>query len=167
MKIVLVLDSIRSSHNVGAILRLADGLGVDKVYSTGITPHLLQADDDRLPHVIERAQNQISKTALGAEITVINKHYESTEQALQDIRVEGFKIIGLELTDTSIDLCRYKPASQRLAVVVGNEVDGLSESTLKLCDELVMIKMKGSKKSLNVSSAVSIATYYLQNLSTV
>lgn len=147
-EIFLVLDNIRSRENVGSIFRTADAVGVSKIYLCGLTP--------MPPH------EKISKTALGAETFVPWEYYNQTWKCLLKLRNQNLKIkiIGLEQTKDSQDIFQYKPKSP-MALVVGNEVKGISPKILKYCDKKVSIPMYGKKESLNVSVAAGVALFQL------
>ena len=151
--IFLILDNIRSRENVGSIFRTADASGVSKIYLCGITP--------RPPH------EKISKTALGAETYVLWEYYKQTWKCLLELKNQNskIKIVGLEQTKQSQNIFKFKPKflptgrQVRLALVVGNEVRGLSPKILRYCDKKISIPMYGKKESLNVSVAAGIALY--------
>lgn len=159
-KVVLIVENIRSAHNVGSLLRTADGLGVSHVYLVGYTPYPPSRDDNRLPHEQARALSQISKTSLGAENSVSWSHEKDTERLLRDLKGQGYCLTGLEQTDESVPLHEYTSPA-KIGLVVGNEIEGVSLSTLKLCDTTLEIPMKGAKESLNVTVAGAIALYHL------
>jgi len=144
-KLVLVLDNIRSAYNVGSIFRTADGAGVDKIFLCGYTPS-------------PKDEPKIAKTSLGAEKYVSWESCKQTWRLLEKLKVQGLKIIALEQTKNSIDYRKFKPKFP-LALVLGNEVDGLSEQILKYADKIIEIPMRGKKESLNVSVAAGIALY--------
>ena len=143
-KFVLIVPSIRSGHNVGAIFRTADGSGVDKIYLCGYTACP--------PHV------QIDKVSLGAEKWIPWEKCKQTGRLLKKLKQMGYNIVGLEQTKDSKDIFKYKPKFP-LALIVGNEVRGIDKKLLKYCDQTVEIPMKGRKESLNVSVAAGIAMY--------
>ena len=149
---VLILDNIRSVENTGSIFRTADGLGVNKIILVGTTPVPI----DRFG----RKRNDFIKVSLGAEDSVEWEYIKDIKSAIKDLKEQNFQIIALEQADNSVDLNTFKPKDQ-FALVVGNEVDGVSKEALDLMDELVEIKMKGMKESLNVSVATGIALYNL------
>jgi 23S rRNA (guanosine2251-2'-O)-methyltransferase len=165
MKIVLVVHNVRSAHNVGSLLRSADGLGVEKVYLTGYTPYPWQKNDGRLPHLADKIDRQISKTALGAERSVPWQHTQNIDEVISLLKDGSFEITALEQTGKSQNLNTFKPA-RNIALIVGNEVEGIDAETLKLADVHLEIPMKGKKESFNVSVAGSIALYHLANLDT-
>lgn len=154
---VLVLDNIRSVENVGSIFRTAEGLGVGKIYLIGTTPAPL----DRFG----RKRADMAKVALGAEELVEWEHGEKTETIINELRTNGFQIISLEQTKESKDLSKIKNSDISLffALVVGNEVEGVSKEALKMSDEIVEIEMRGEKESLNVSVSTGIVLYELLN----
>jgi tRNA G18 (ribose-2'-O)-methylase SpoU len=145
-EIHLVLCNIRSRENVGSIFRTADAVGVSKIYLCGITP--------TPPH------EKISKTALGAEEFVDWEYCKDTWRLLGKLKKDKINIVALEQTKESTDLFKFK-SKFPLALVVGNEVNGLSPQILKYCDKKISISMYGKKESLNVSVAVGIALYQL------
>jgi 23S rRNA (guanosine2251-2'-O)-methyltransferase len=157
----LILSEIRSSLNVGAILRTADATGVELVYACGYTPYPQLPDDTRPPHVSSSNTISISKTALGAEATVPILHCSATTQAVAEARREGFKIIVLEQSENSLNLYRFEPEFP-LALLVGNEVTGVPTDILTLADAIVELPMLGRKESLNVASATAVSLYQLR-----
>ncbi len=148
----LLLHNIRSTHNVGAIFRTADAIGVSKIYISGYTP----APIDRFG----RKRQDITKASLGAESSV---HWESVTDIIsliKKLKKEKVKIIGLEQDKRSINYKKAKIEKENL-IIVGNEVDGIEKGMLDLCDEILEIPMKGKKESLNVSVATGILLYSL------
>ncbi|MFA5925667.1 MAG: RNA methyltransferase [Parcubacteria group bacterium] len=144
IKAIVICHNIRSAHNAGSILRTADGAGVAKVYLTGYTP--------APPH------SGISKTALGAEETVEWEKISKPGELIEKLKKEDFEIIALELAEGSKPHYHFHP-KRNIAIILGNEVRGISKGTLKKCDEIVSIPMRGKKESLNVSVAFGIAIY--------
>jgi tRNA G18 (ribose-2'-O)-methylase SpoU len=151
---VLILDNIRSVENTGSIFRTADGLGVSKIYLVGTTP----APIDRFG----RKRADFAKVSLGAEETVEWEYAEDVGEAIRELKSQGFRIIALEQGEGSVDI-RAAQASDIFALILGNEVDGVSKAALALADECVEIEMKGKKESLNVSVAAGIALYALMS----
>lgn len=145
-EIILILDNIRSRENVGSIFRTADAAGVAKVYLCGITP--------KPPH------EKISKTALGAEAFVPWEYCKDTWRLLEKLKKDKINIVGLEQTKESLNIFKFKPKFP-LALVLGNEVAGLSPKILKYCHKKISIPMYGKKESLNVSVAAGVALYEL------
>lgn len=156
-KITLVLHNIRSTHNVGAIFRTAEGFGIDKIILSGYTPYPRLTNDPRLPHISEKLTAQIHKTALGAEALVPFEYIDDVMSWLK--RFDG-QIIALEQTPNSIALPDFHPP-QKIALVLGEEVDGINQELLELCDQAIEIPMSGQKESFNVSVACGIALYAL------
>jgi len=160
-KIVLVVHDVRSAYNVGSLLRTADGLGVRHIYFTGYTPYPEAIDDQRLPHIRARLSKQIHKTALGAEKTLSWKHESDIFNLLNQLREDGFLIVALEQTPGSQALTDYH-SSKDIALIVGNEVTGLTAEVIKQADLCLEIPMLGKKESLNVTVAAAIALYQLR-----
>jgi 23S rRNA (guanosine2251-2'-O)-methyltransferase len=158
--LVLVAHNLRSAHNVGSLLRTADGLGVRRLELTGYTPYPASEADERLPHEAQRVDRQIIKTALGAEQTVRWRHSADIDSVLAELRNEGYVIAGLEQTLSSQLLPDYQPPA-KLALIVGREVEGLEASVLAQCDIVLQIPMRGQKESFNVSQAAAMALYHL------
>jgi 23S rRNA (guanosine2251-2'-O)-methyltransferase len=157
-KICLVAVDIRSSHNVGSLFRTADGFSAD-IILTGICPRPIgDMNDDRLPHVAQKAHKDISKTSLGAESKVSWKYYTTSAEALRQLKNEGYKIVAIEQHPNAVSI-EQMHFSTPVALVMGAEVEGLPNSVLDLCDEVYEIPMYGSKESFNVSVAAGIALY--------
>lgn len=156
--IIVIAHNIRSTHNVGAIFRTAEGLGIHKIILSGYTPYPKLANDTRLPHIADKLTAQIHKTALDAEMIVPFEY-----QGLPDIdtlRQAGYRIVGLEQDDRSIMLPDYR-APEKIALLLGEEVDGITNELRDQCDDLIEIPMAGQKESFNVSVAAGIALYAL------
>ena len=152
MDLVLILNDIRSAENVGAIFRIADCAGVNKIYLVGYTP----APMDRFG----RGRKDIAKSSLGAEQTIPWEQVSESELSnlVVKLKFEVFEVGALEQDSRAIDYKKYKP-QKNFALIVGNEVDGLTEDVLKLCDKIIEIPMKGHKESLNVSVATGVALF--------
>lgn len=157
-ELILIAHNLRSAHNVGSLLRTADGLGVHTVYLTGYTPYPQTAHDARLPHLALKTSNQIHKTALGAEKTVSWKH-APINQVLSELRGFGYIVAALEQHPGSIPLMNYV-VPDKLAVLVGREVEGVEPDILETCDVIIEIPMNGAKESFNVSQAAAMALYH-------
>ncbi len=144
--LVVVLDNLRSGHNTGAIFRSADSFLVQEIQVCGITP---------LPD-----QREVQKSALGATATVPWKYVGDTVQALTTLKAAGWHITGVEQTNRSTLLGPgFTPPRRPVALVFGNEVRGLSEEVLPLCDDFVEIPQHGSKHSLNVAVCAGIVLW--------
>lgn len=160
-KIYLIVDNIRSSHNAGALLRTAEGLGITEVILCGITPYpKIKSKDPRPPYLAEKITRRIAKTSLGAELTQPWYYNPNTLETLSSLKQKGVELLALEQTPKSIKLTDYMPRSD-IGLVVGNEIDGVSAEVLALCDQVVEIPMSGSKESFNVSAAAAMALFYL------
>ena len=155
MRTILILHNIRSVHNVGAIFRTADAAGIDKIFLTGYTPTPV----DRFG----RARIDLQKTALGAEKSVLWKYEKKLPTLLKKLKSEDYKIVAIEQSKKSIDYKKIK-GKGKIAILVGNEVTGLSPRILKQCNIVTEIKMLGKKESLNVSVATGIALFRILNL---
>lgn len=162
-KIVVIINNVRSAHNAGSILRSADSFAVDKVYFTGYTPYPAQKNDRRLPHIQKGVSYQIHKTALGAEDSVNWIREENIHTAVKELKNAGYNIIALEQTPKSLSLNKLK-APEKIALIVGNEIEGIDAETVKLADKAIEIPQLGSKESLNVAVATAVALYHLRFL---
>lgn len=141
--LVVVLDNVRSAHNVGSIFRTGDGFGVSKLFLCGIT---CQTDN-----------RELQKTALGAEMSIPSEYATNTIDVITDLKSKGYLILSLEQTKNSIMLSDIKfEKTQKYALVVGNEVEGVSDAIIQASDIVIEIPQVGSKHSLNVSNATSI-----------
>jgi len=157
-EIIVIAHNIRSTHNVGAIFRTAEGFGINKIILSGYTPYPTLAKDSRLPHISEKLTSQIHKTALGAEDLV---PFEYTElPPLDELKEQGYRIVGLEQADRSINLNDYQPP-KKIALLIGEEVHGIEAALLEQCEDILEIPMLGKKESFNVSVATGIALYAL------
>lgn len=158
-EIVLLVHDIRSTHNVGSLLRTAEGLGVAHVYFSGYTPFPLSDTDPRLPHLAAKIDMQIQKTALGAEHMVPWSVEPDISKTITDLQSSGFTVVALEQTADSILLPDYRPP-EKVAVVLGREVEGISQEILGLCDVALEIPMFGKKESFNVVQAAAMTLYH-------
>jgi len=157
--IILIAHNLRSCHNVGSLLRTAEGLGVTKVCLTGYTPYPQATDDSRLPHLAAKLHRQIAKTALGAEQTQTWQHYETIQSLLAELKDQGYIIAAIEQAATAIPLPDYKPP-KKIALLVGREVEGVEEEILAAMDVILEIPMFGSKESFNVVQAAAMGLYH-------
>lgn len=149
-KFVIICDDIRSLFNVGSVFRTADAVGVDRIYLCGITGRPGRSKTDE----------KLSKVALGAEKTVPWEYRKQSWRLLDELKAQGFEIVALELTPESINYTKFKPKFP-LALVIGNEVEGVKKSLLSRSDKCIEIPMRGEKKSLNVSVAFGIAASWI------
>ena len=163
----LVLDNIRSCYNVGAILRTAEGFGVEKVILSGYTPRV--HDVKLLPHLRDKLDREIHKTALGAEDMLDIYSCDDIKGELIKLKSQGWQIIGLEnnIKDERLfvlDSPELKAKlSDKTVLILGEEVNGIDNSLYDIIDLFVEIPMKGKKESFNVSVASGIAIYAIMN----
>lgn len=148
LPLTVVLDNVRSQNNIGSVFRTSDAFRVERICLCGIcsTP----------PH------RDIHKTALGAEESVAWSYHEETVDCIQALKAEGYKIYAVEQVDDSIKLDALPESlGQKVAVVFGNEVEGVQEELLPLCDGSIEIPQQGTKHSLNISCAAAIVLWEL------
>lgn len=146
LPIAILLDNIRSLHNVGSIFRTADAFRVEKIFLTGIT--------GTPPH------REINKTALGATESVAWEYFESPILAVQKLKMENYGILVAEQTTKSLSLQQFRPKPKhKLCVVFGNEVHGVSEEVVNMADIAIEIPQIGTKHSLNVSVCAGIVIW--------
>jgi len=147
-KIMIVLDNIRSMHNTGSVFRTADAFLIEGICLCGYTP--------QPPH------RDIHKTALGATETVDWMYFSTADEAVQQLKQRDYKVFAVEQTEESISLEKfYTQPGNKIAVVFGNEVEGVSEDVLKICDGSIEIPQFGMKHSLNISVAAGIVIWEL------
>ncbi len=155
---IVVAHNIRSTYNIGSIIRTCEGFGVKKIIISGYSPYPKLENDKRLPHIAEKLDKQIAKTSLGAEKMVQIEHQESLD--IEKLKQEGYQIVGLEQHKNSRPVNKFKP-NNKTALILGEEVDGINNEIIEKCDYLVEIPMKGKKESFNVSVAAGIALYQM------
>ena len=147
----IILEDIRSAYNVGAIFRTADGAGVAKVFLTGYTPEPI----DRFG----RQQPEIKKTSLGASETMPWEKVESLSEFIIQLKSEEVTVIAVEQVEGSVMLADFVEP-EKVAYILGNEVDGVSKEACALADKIVELPMLGNKESLNVSVTAGIVMYH-------
>ena len=145
--VMVVLDNIRSMHNVGSVFRTADAFLAEGICLCGYTP--------QPPH------RDIHKTALGATETVDWLYFSTTVEAVKELKQRGYKIYAVEQAEGSISLEKFEQAGEKMAVVFGNEVEGVDADVLPLCDACIEIPQLGMKHSLNISVAAGIILWKL------
>ncbi|MEO6329974.1 MAG: RNA methyltransferase [Ginsengibacter sp.] len=144
--VVIVLENIRSMHNVGSAFRTADAFLIEAIYICGYTA--------------QPPRKEIEKTALGATETVLWKYFSKTKEAIEELKKNDFKVFAIEQTDKSISLEKISEIdADKIAMVFGNEVSGVEEETILMCDGCVEIPQFGMKHSLNISVAVGIVLW--------
>ncbi len=158
-ELYLIANDIRSAHNVGAILRTADGVGAKKVYLTGYTqaPFLEKDKTEKEP---TKPQKMIAKTALGAENFVDWEKKNSIKDLIKELKQQKISLIALEKNNKAEKLGEAK-INFPCALILGNEIKGVEEDILNQCDKTVFLPMRGKKESLNVSVAAGVAVYQI------
>jgi 23S rRNA (guanosine2251-2'-O)-methyltransferase len=148
LNIRILLDDVRSMQNVGSVFRTADAFGIDKIYLCGYTP--------TPPH------RDIHKTALGATETVNWEHYSSIIEAITKCKMDGYEIVSIEQVEKSTSLAAFKLNNAKVAIIMGNEVNGVSEDALLESDRCIEIPQFGAKHSLNISVATGVVIWELK-----
>ena len=144
--VVVVLDNIRSCNNIGSVFRTSDALLIEKVYLCGITATPPNAE--------------IHKTALDAEKSVVWEYFQKTEDAVIELQTQGYKVYAIEQVENSISLPDYLPADgEKVAVVFGNEVKGVQQKVVNICNGSIEIPQFGTKHSFNVSVSAGIVLW--------
>lgn len=147
---VVVLDNIRSLNNIGSVFRTSDAFLIEKVYLCGITA--------KPPH------RDIQKTALGATETVEWEYFENTIDTVKELKNNGYKIAAIEQAENSIMLNEYSISeNEKLAIIFGNEVNGVEQKVIDECDIVIEIPQFGTKHSLNISVSVGVVIWDLFN----
>lgn len=167
LKIIVIAHDIRSAHNVGALLRTADGLGIDQVILSGYTPRPKGLSDDRLPHIANKVHGRIAKTSLGAENSVNWNYAPDINSVIDDLKTAGTTILALEQASDSISLPEINKlirdkSFESVAILLGSEVDGVSQKLLAKTEYTIEIPMFGKKESYNVVEAATMAMYQLR-----
>lgn len=145
--VIVVLENIRSAYNVGSIFRTADAFLLQSIYICGYTAYP--------PH------KEIKKTALGAEETVEWKYFKNIEEAINEIKESGYKVYAIEQAEDSWKLGSFEVEDDKVAVIFGNEVMGVEQNTITLCDGVIEIPQLGMKHSLNVATAAGVVLWEL------
>lgn len=145
--IVIVLDNIRSLHNIGSVFRTSDAFSIEKIFLTGITA--------QPPH------REIQKTALGATDTVNWEYSQSCVEVVTNLSKEGFQVVGVEQVKGSVSLSEFSYNGEKLVLVFGNEVNGVSEEVLSRCDTYIEIPQTGTKHSFNIAVSAGIVLWEL------
>jgi tRNA G18 (ribose-2'-O)-methylase SpoU len=142
--LIVVLENVRSAYNVGSVFRTADAFLIEAIYLTGYTA--------KPPH------KEIKKTALGAEETVRWKHFTNAGGAIDELRQQGYEVFAIEQVENSISLEKTN-FKDKTALIFGNEVSGVEQSTIALCDGTIEIPQLGMKHSLNIATAVGVVLW--------
>ncbi|MBS1577187.1 MAG: RNA methyltransferase [Bacteroidetes bacterium] len=143
--VIVVLENIRSAYNVGSVFRTSDAFLVEAIYICGYSA--------KPPH------KEIKKTALGAEDTVLWKHFKSASEAISELRNEQYKIYAVEQVENSISLEKFESGADKIAVIFGNEVTGVEQTTIQQCDGTIEIPQLGMKHSLNIATAAGVVLW--------
>ncbi|MCX6249882.1 MAG: RNA methyltransferase [Bacteroidetes bacterium] len=147
LPLIIVLDNIRSQHNIGSVFRTADAFRCEAIYLCGITA--------------TPPNREIHKTALGSTDSVTWKYFPSTLDAIEELRSQHYQIFAIEQTDNSIPIDTFDAVLETpTAVIFGNEVSGIDEAVLKYSDICLVIRQFGTKHSLNISVAAGIVIWY-------
>jgi tRNA G18 (ribose-2'-O)-methylase SpoU len=150
MPLVVVLDHVRSCNNVGSVFRTSDAMLVRKICLCGITA--------------TPPDKEIHKTALGAENTIDWQYFKTTEEAIELLKSEGYTIIAIEQVEGSISLNEYLPEpDEKLALIFGNEVKGVQQEVVNMCDKTIEIPQFGTKHSFNIAVSAGIVLWDLFN----
>jgi tRNA G18 (ribose-2'-O)-methylase SpoU len=157
--IILIAHNLRSTHNVGSLLRTAEGMGIQKVFLTGYTPYPLHIGDERLPHLAQKLDRQIAKTALGAEKFIDWRHEPDIDVVLKELVAQNYALAAVEQSPSATFLPAFTPPA-KLALIVGREVEGVEPEILAVCDHILEIPMAGRKESFNVVQAAAMALYH-------
>ncbi|MBI1936573.1 MAG: RNA methyltransferase [Ignavibacteriales bacterium] len=150
LPLYVMLDSIRSSYNVGSIFRTSDGAMIEKLYLCGYTPH--------------PPKKEVLKTALGSQESVAWEYVKDAKEVIASLKQKGVKICALELTELSKKYYELAKIDFPLCLIVGNEITGVSQDLLDLCDCSIEIPQYGIKQSLNVAVAYGIAVFDLRRI---
>ncbi|PWG79397.1 RNA methyltransferase, partial [Pararcticibacter amylolyticus] len=146
LPVTVLLDGVRSMHNVGSIFRTSDGFSVERIFLCGIT--------GTPPH------REIEKTALGATQSVEWAHFTDIRDAIQQLKSEGYRIIAIEQVDQSVMLNEFEPdVSEKYALIFGNEVNGVSDEAMALIDTCIEIPQFGTKHSFNIVVSAGIVLW--------
>ena len=146
-EVYLILDNLRSAYNVGSAFRTADAAGVKKILICGLSPYP--------PHI------KLAKTALGATNFVDWEYFKHTKDAISSLKKQKITVYGVECGVNGAQNYKLVEYPARVALIFGNEVEGISKQILAKCDKIIEIPMKGRKNSLNVATAIGIILYNL------
>jgi len=152
-RLTVILDNLRSSHNVGSIFRTADAIGVEHIYLCGTTPGPL----DRFG----RANSRLSKVSLGAEKSIKWEHCDSTMEIIEKLKKDNWQIVALETSKEATNIVDFNVSAKQIALTLGSEPDGINSEVLLASDSIVTLPMHGKKSSLNVAVAFGVAAYGL------
>ena len=166
MPLIVVLDDVRSLYNVGSVFRTSDAFRVEAIDLCGITatPDEVRDEDGTLVRDCTlKASQEIHKTALGAEESVVWRYYKTAAEAVAALKADGYTVLAVEQCHGSTMLNDFKPAfgdKKKYAVVLGNEVKGVHQEVVDMCDGCLEIPQYGTKHSLNVSVTAGIVIWH-------
>jgi tRNA G18 (ribose-2'-O)-methylase SpoU len=166
MPLIVVLDDVRSLYNVGSVFRTSDAFRVEAIDLCGITatPDEVREEDGTLVRDCSlKASQEIHKTALGAEESVAWRYYKTAVEAVAALKADGYTVLAVEQCHGSTMLNDFKPAfgdKKKYAVVLGNEVKGVHQEVVDMCDGCLEIPQYGTKHSLNVSVTAGIVIWH-------
>lgn len=160
-KIYVIAHNIRSTHNIGSIIRTCEGLGINKLYITGYSPYPETPNDSRLPHLSAKISKQINKTSLDSERWLDWEQIDGPTELISNLQSQGVIIAALEQSTASVPLQDYS-SPESVALLLGEEVEGIEKDLLSKCDITLEIPMYGRKESFNVSVAAAMALYQLR-----
>jgi tRNA G18 (ribose-2'-O)-methylase SpoU len=155
LPVYVILDSIRSNYNVGSIFRTSDGAMIEKLYLCGYTPHPPSLN-------VEGGKKEILKTALGSTESVNWEYAKNAKDIIKKLKEKGINIFALELTDSSIPYYYLDSLNFPIGLIIGNEITGVSQELIDMCDGSLEIPQYGIKQSLNVAVAYGIAIFELR-----
>jgi tRNA G18 (ribose-2'-O)-methylase SpoU len=144
-KIIIVLDNVRSLHNVGSVFRTADAFLIEEIFLCGVTG--------------TPPNKEIEKTALGATDSVKWSHFKNTSESINTLKEKGYRIYAVEQAEKSISLNRFQAAGEKTALVFGNEVYGVEQDVVDACDGIIEIPQLGTKHSLNIAVSVGVVLW--------
>jgi len=179
LPLIVVLDDVRSLYNVGSIFRTSDAFRVEALYLCGITatPEPVMADDGTtvVRDCTLKASQEIHKTALGAEESVSWRYFRDAREAVRQLKSNGYTVLAMEQCHGSTMLQDFMPelpeypgclsaVSPRYAIILGNEVKGVQQDVVDMCDDCLEIPQYGTKHSLNVAVTAGIAIWHISNI---
>ena len=164
LPVYVLLNSIRSNYNVGSIFRTSDGAMIEKLYLCGYTPHPPKTEEQIEEKKSTSGKKEILKTALGSTESVSWEYVKNPVDVIKKLKNDGVKICALELTSKSKNYYDIKISDFPLCLIVGNEITGVAQELIDLCDFSIEIPQYGIKQSLNVAVAYGIAVFELRKI---
>jgi len=164
LPVYVVLNSIRSNYNVGSIFRTSDGAMIEKLFLCGYTPHPPRTKEDATGRTLTIGKKEILKTALGSTESVTWEYVRDPVEVIKNMKKEGIKVCALELTSKSKLYYELTFKDFPLCLIVGNEITGVAQELIDLCDFSIEIPQYGIKQSLNVAVAYGIAIFEIRRI---